>query len=61
VNFGRGAPARQLVPELPEHDLPVTPGSAETPQASGQSVAYLRRLWEHRGRLARVIDRTVLK
>jgi hypothetical protein len=40
VNFGRSAPARQLVPELPEHDLPVTPGSAETPQASGLSQSH---------------------
>jgi uncharacterized protein involved in exopolysaccharide biosynthesis len=42
------------VPELPEHDLPIVPELQETPQGSGDSVVYLRLLWEHRRLLARV-------
>src|SRR5882762_8683908 len=55
MNFTGSAPALQPVPELPELDLPVTPGPEETPQDSGNSVAYLRLLWEHRRLLARVV------
>src|SRR5882762_8237270 len=54
MNFTGSAPALQPVPELPEHDLPAAPGPEETPQDSGNSVAYLRLLWEHRRLLARV-------
>jgi uncharacterized protein involved in exopolysaccharide biosynthesis len=54
MNYTGSAPARQPVPELPEHDLPVAPGPEETPQDSGHLVAYLRLLWEHRRLLARV-------
>jgi len=54
VNFSSSAPVRQPVPELPEHDLPVAPGPEEIPQSSGNSVAYLRLLWEHRRVLARI-------
>jgi uncharacterized protein involved in exopolysaccharide biosynthesis len=53
MNFTGSAPTRQPVPELPEHDLPVAPEPEETLQASGNSVAYLRLLWEHRRLLAR--------
>jgi len=52
VNFTGSAPVRQPVPELPEHDRPEL---EETPQGSGDSVVYLRLLWEHRRLLARVV------
>jgi uncharacterized protein involved in exopolysaccharide biosynthesis len=48
-------PVRQPVPELPEHDLPAEPGPVETPQGSGDSVAYLRSLWEQRRLLVRAV------
>jgi uncharacterized protein involved in exopolysaccharide biosynthesis len=54
MNFSASAPVRQPVPEVPEQQLPVAPAPEETPQASGNSVAYLRLLWEHRRLLARV-------
>jgi hypothetical protein len=55
MNLTGTAPARQPVPELPEHDLPIASGPEETSQASGSSVAHLRLLWEHRRLLARVV------
>jgi uncharacterized protein involved in exopolysaccharide biosynthesis len=54
MNYTGSAPARQPVPELPEQDLPVTPGPEEPPQGNADSVVYLRLLWEHRGLLSRV-------
>lgn len=54
MNYAGSAPVRQPVPELPEHDLPIVPELQETPQGSGESVVYLRLLWEHRRLLARV-------
>jgi len=54
MNFAGSAPVRQPVPELPEHELPVAPGPEETPQVGGNSVVFLRLLWEHRRLLARV-------
>ena len=54
MNYSSSAPVRQPVPELPEHDLPIAPELQETPQGSGDSVVYLRLLWEHRRLLARV-------
>jgi len=54
VTFSSSAPVRHPLPELPEHDLPVAPGPEGTPQDSGNSVAYVRLLWEHRQMLARV-------
>jgi uncharacterized protein involved in exopolysaccharide biosynthesis len=54
MNYSGSAPARQPVPELPEHDLPFAPEPEETSQNGGNSVAYLRLLWEHRRVLARV-------
>jgi uncharacterized protein involved in exopolysaccharide biosynthesis len=54
MNFTGSAPVRQPVPELPEHHLPLATGPEETPQASGNSVVYLRLLWEHRRLLAQV-------
>jgi capsule polysaccharide export protein KpsE/RkpR len=55
VNFTSSAPARQRVPEVPEHDLPIVPELEETPQGSGDSVVYLRLLWEQRRLLARLV------
>ena len=55
MNYTGSAPTRQPVPELMEHDLPITPGPEETPQSSGSSVEYLRLLWEHRRLLARIV------
>jgi capsule polysaccharide export protein KpsE/RkpR len=55
VNFSGSAPVRQPIPELPEHDLPVAPGTEETLQSSAGSVVYLRLLWEHRKLLRRVV------
>jgi len=55
VSFSSSAPVRQPMPELPEHDLPVAPGPEEPPQESGNPVAYLRLLWEHRRMLRRVV------
>jgi capsule polysaccharide export protein KpsE/RkpR len=55
VNFSSSAPVRQPVPELPEHDLPIAPGPEETSQGSGNSIAHLRLIWEHRRLLLRVI------
>ncbi len=54
MNYAGSAPIRQPVPELPEHDLPVAPGPERTPHDSGNSVTFLRLLWEHRQVLARV-------
>ncbi len=54
MNYTGSAPVRQTVPELPEHDLPVATGPEETPHGSGDSVAYLRLLWENRRLLTRV-------
>ena len=55
MNYTGSAPVRQPLPELPEHDLPVTPQPEETPQGSGNPVAHLRLLWEHRRLLLRAI------
>ena len=55
MNFTSSAPARQRVPEVPEHDLPIVPELEETPQGSGDSVVYLRLLWEQRRLLARLV------
>ena len=54
MNYAGSAPVRQPIPELPEHTLPPEPRLEETPQGSGQPVAYLRLLWEHRRLLIRV-------
>ena len=55
MNYAGSAPALQPVPEVPEHDLPAAPGPEETLPDTGNSVAYLRLLWEHRRLLARVV------
>jgi capsule polysaccharide export protein KpsE/RkpR len=54
VNFSGSAPVRQPVRELPELDVPIASGPEGAPQGSGNSVAHLRLLWEHRRLLARV-------
>jgi uncharacterized protein involved in exopolysaccharide biosynthesis len=53
VNYGGSAPVRQPVPELPEHDFPVSPANGETTEAVGNSVVHLRLLWEHHLLLAK--------
>ncbi len=55
MNYAGSAPVRQPMPELPQHDLPAEPGLEETPQGSGDSVAYVRLLWEHRRLFVRVV------
>jgi len=55
MNYTGSAPVRQPVPELPEHQLPATAGREETPQGSGNSVAYLRLLWESRRFVTRIV------
>jgi len=54
MNYTCSAPARQAVPELPEHNLPGAPRVKKTSQGSGNLVAYVRLLWEHRRVFARV-------
>jgi capsule polysaccharide export protein KpsE/RkpR len=55
VNYSSSAPVRQPEPELPEHDLPVAPEPGGAPQDSGNSVASLRLVWEHRRLVRRVV------
>jgi uncharacterized protein involved in exopolysaccharide biosynthesis len=55
VNFTSSAPARQRVPEVPEHGLPIAPELEETQQGSGDPVVYLRLLWEQRRLIARLV------
>src|SRR5437588_11165656 len=55
MNYTGSAPVRQPVPEPPEHDLPVAVGPEETTQSRGNSVAYLRLLWENRRFVTRVV------
>lgn len=55
MNFSASAPVRQPVPEVPEHQLPLSPEPEEVRQANENLVAHLRLLWEHRRLLARVV------
>lgn len=41
------------MPDLPEHDFPVSPAPEETRDAGGNSVVHVRLLWEHRLLLAK--------
>jgi uncharacterized protein involved in exopolysaccharide biosynthesis len=54
MNYSGSAPARQPMPELPEHDFPVAPEPEGTAQNGGNSVAHLRLIWEHRRLLFRI-------
>jgi len=54
MNYTGSAPARQPVPEIPEHDFPIALGPEETSEGSGNSIARLRLLWEHRRLLLRI-------
>jgi capsule polysaccharide export protein KpsE/RkpR len=54
MNYTGSAPARQPVPELPEHDVPVALGLEDAPQNSRNFVANLRLIWEHRRLFLRV-------
>lgn len=49
------APVRQPVPELTEPELPVPPAPGANPQADGNSLIYLRILWEKRRLLLRAL------
>ena len=51
MNYTGSAPARQAMTEPAEKDFPVTPNP---PEASDETAARLRLLWEHRGLLCRV-------
>ena len=55
MNYTGSAPARQAVPELPEHNLPVAPGVKKTSQGCGNLVAYLRLLWGRKGLAKRTV------
>jgi capsule polysaccharide export protein KpsE/RkpR len=54
VNFSGSAPVRQPVIEPPEKDFPGTPAQPDTPEATENTVAHVRLLWEHRGLQFRV-------
>jgi capsule polysaccharide export protein KpsE/RkpR len=54
VTYSGGAPVRQPVPELPEHEIPETSVASETAEANETTLARLRVLWAHRAMLWRV-------
>jgi capsule polysaccharide export protein KpsE/RkpR len=56
VNYSGSAPARQPLPELPEHGPAVGPLEREQAQEGGASVLYLAQLWQQR----RLLTRTAL-
>src|SRR5579863_5812318 len=60
MNSAASAPVRQPVPEVPENHLPLAPELEETRQANENAVAHLRRLWDHRLLVARVVFAGIL-
>jgi capsule polysaccharide export protein KpsE/RkpR len=54
MSFAGRSPVQPRVPELPQHELPIKPGTEEAPQENMISVAYMRLFWEHRGLLTKV-------
>jgi capsule polysaccharide export protein KpsE/RkpR len=54
MNFASSAPARQPVPELPDHGIIRSTELPDTPEKSAQTLAHLRLLWGHRALLFRV-------
>lgn len=54
MTFSSSAPARRPEPELPDHSVLGTPGPSETLKSRGNSVVYLRLLWDQRRMLFRV-------
>jgi len=56
MNFSAGAPVRQPVPELPEHELPVAPVLEESAKGGVGPLLHLQLLWQHR----RLLERAVL-
>ncbi len=54
MNYSGGAPVRQPVPKLPESDFPQARKPQETPESSGNTLAYLELLWGQRGMLCRI-------
>ena len=55
MTFSAGAPVRQPVPELPEHDLPAAPSPEEQAKGGTGPLVHLRLLWQHRRMLARAV------
>ncbi|OLE14773.1 MAG: hypothetical protein AUG89_00530 [Acidobacteria bacterium 13_1_20CM_4_56_7] len=55
MNSAASAPARQPVPEVPEHHLPDASLPEETAQGGERSLVYLQLLWQHRLVLARIV------
>jgi uncharacterized protein involved in exopolysaccharide biosynthesis len=55
MNSSASAPVRQPVPDVPQHDLPATPGPEETSPGGENSIVYLQLLWQHRRVLARAV------
>jgi len=55
MNYAGSAPVRQPVPDMPGLSLPAAPGLEARPQATGNSVAHMRNLWEHRRLVARFV------
>jgi uncharacterized protein involved in exopolysaccharide biosynthesis len=54
VTFSSSAPVRRPEPEEPHQDSSLTPALSTTPKSQGNSVAYLRLLWDQRDMLFRV-------
>jgi uncharacterized protein involved in exopolysaccharide biosynthesis len=54
VTFTGSAPVRQPVPEVPESDFPGLSTPPETPESGGNTLVYLRLLWDQRRLLSRV-------
>jgi capsule polysaccharide export protein KpsE/RkpR len=53
VSLSSSAPAREPLPELPEHGFPSLPENEGPPAWDHRSVEHLRLLWDHRGLLGR--------
>ena len=53
MNFSSSAPVRQPVPDVPDLDIPETPGSLGTKESGENAVVYLRLLWDRRRLLVR--------
>jgi len=54
VNYSSGAPVRQPIPELPDHDLPGTFAPEEVSVRSEHALASIKLIWVNRGLLVRV-------
>jgi uncharacterized protein involved in exopolysaccharide biosynthesis len=54
MNYSSGAPARQPLPELPQHDFPEAPALEQVPEGGEKALPSLRLIWANRGKLSRV-------